>query len=187
MIILYKEIFCPIFWSVKSFWRADMMKTCIYFSKTNFSFTFTLSLTLWFFNFKLSNNAFLFYCLYQSFQDIQLEFFHFEIIQHRHFLITPVHDSQWLNIWSQQRIFKCLFRTPCRIFESSVKINIPISKIQIPLFKAPVKLVLNHFVKNGNVFRKKHSFQEIAYDDKTLSSLLNLWIQFWLFALFNDV
>ena len=29
--------------------------------------------------------------------------------------------------------------------------------IQIPLFQAPVKLVLNIFVKYGNVFRKKYT------------------------------
>ena len=58
MIILYKQLFRPSFYSVKSFWRADVMKTCIQFSKTNFYFKFTWSLTLWFYTFKFSNNTF---------------------------------------------------------------------------------------------------------------------------------
>ena len=41
------------------------------------------------------------------------------------FLLIPVRDSQWSNIWSQERIFECLCWTLFKTFKSSVKINIP--------------------------------------------------------------
>ena len=170
MIILYKQLFRPSFYSVKSFWRADVMKTCIQFSKTNFYFKFTWSLTLWFYTFKFSTIHSI---------SVLVNWRHDEVpllisILSRHsggdiFFLTPVRDSQWSNIWSQQRIFECLFRKLCKTFESSVKINIPNfydSNTLVP----PVKLVLNIFVKYGNVFRKKYTSKVWHVYGKTVFS-----------------
>ena len=96
MIFLYKELFRPIFYSAKLFWRADVMKTCIHFSKTNFYFKFTWPLTLWFCTFKFNNNTFHFYACHlktresfivfiNPFKTFRWSFFPFEIIQDQHF------------------------------------------------------------------------------------------------------
>ena len=86
MIILYKELFPPIFYSVKSFWRAKVMKT---FSKTNFYFKFTWSLThsliLHFYSYT-----------FNAFKPFRWSFFPFEIIQDWHF--SPHSFSQFTMI-----------------------------------------------------------------------------------------
>ena len=87
MIILYKELFPLIFYSVKSFWRAKVMKT---FSKINFCFKFTWSLT------------------------------HPLILHFYSYTFNPFKTFRWSFF-----PFECLFRTPCKTFESSVKISIP--------------------------------------------------------------
>ena len=125
--------FRPILYSVKSLWRAEVIKTCIHFSKTNFCFKFTWSFTLWFYTFKLSNNT-IHFCACQlktresfivfinHFKTFRWNFFPFEIIQDQYF--SPHSCSRFTMI--EHIITAKNFRMSFSNSETfSVKINIP--------------------------------------------------------------
>ena len=86
--------------------------------------------------FKLSSNTFHF-CACQlktrgsfivsinPFKTLRWSFFPFEIIQDLHFFPHSCSRFTMTKHTITAKVFECLFRTPCKILESSVKINIP--------------------------------------------------------------
>ena len=124
--------------------------------KQTFIFKFTSSFTLWFYTFKLSNNTFHF----SPFKIFRWSFFSFEITQDWHF--SPHSCSRFTMIEHMITAKNAFFKHHAKHSKVQWQQTFQISTIQIPLFKAPVKLVLNNFVKNGNFFQKKYGFQGIA-------------------------
>ena len=119
------------------------------FISQNFYFKFTWSLTLWFYTFKLSNNASHFFaCHLKTRESLSVlsrqsdgEFFLWNNLSSKFF----VSDSHWSNIWSQLKIFKCFLEHHAKYSKIKWKQKFQIPTIQILSCKVPVKLVL----KNG--------------------------------------